>query len=76
MAKGFSQRIGIDYNETFASVASYTTFRALLSMIAFEDLDYLQLDARAAFLNSNLEEAIYLKQPEGLVDPSHPGWLY
>ena len=54
VAKGFSQRICIDYNETFASVASYTTFRALLSTIDSEALDYLQLDVRAAFLNGNL----------------------
>ena len=73
VAKGFSQHIGIDYNETFASVASYTTFRALLSMIASEDLNYLQLDVRAAFFNSNHKETIYLKQPEGFVDPSQPG---
>ena len=76
VAKGFSQRIGIDYNETFAFVASYTTFRALLPTIASEDLDYLQLDVRTAFLNGNLEETIYLKQPEGYVDLSNPEWVY
>ena len=76
VANGFSQRIVIDYNEIFASVASYTTFRALPSTISSEDLDYLQLDVRAAFLNGNLEETIYLKQLERFIDPSHLGWIY
>ena len=59
------QREGIDFNEVYAPVSKYTTVRALLSMAAAEDLELHQLDIKTAFLNGELEETIYMKQPEG-----------
>ena len=76
VAKGFSQRIGIDFNTTFASVASYTTLRSLLSVIASQSLAYLQVDVKSAFLNCLLEETIFMKQPEGFVHPLKPQWVH
>lgn len=50
VANGFSQRIGIDYNDTFSSVASYSTLRFLLSIVASTSLEYLQIDVKSAFV--------------------------
>jgi transposase InsO family protein len=71
-AKGFSQRHGIDYNETFAPVAKYTTIRVVLALAAKHDLELRQLDVVTAFLYGILKEEIYMKQPFGLngADPS------
>jgi transposase InsO family protein len=69
VAKGFSQKPGVDYEETFAPVAKFATIRALLSMAAHYDLEIHQMDVRTAFLNGDLEQDIYMKQPEGFVAP-------
>ena len=66
----------MDYSETFASVASYTTFRSLLAVVASQILEYLQVDIKAAFLNGQLEETIFMKKPEGFVDPTKQSCVY
>ncbi len=67
VAKGYSQRPGIDYEETFAPVAKQTTLRVVLSFVAAQDLKMRQLDIKTAFLYGDLNEEIYLEQPEGYV---------
>ena len=68
IAKGFSQRLGVDYNETFAPVANFSTPGFLLALAANEELELLQLHVKAAFLNGNLDEVIYMTQPEEFVN--------
>ncbi len=67
VAKGYSQRPGIDYEETFAPVTKQTTLRVVLSFVAAQDLEMRQLDIKTAFLYGDLSEEIYMKQPKGYV---------
>jgi hypothetical protein len=65
VAKVFTQRQGIDYEETYSPVVKYDSLRALLSIAAAEDLELLQMDVTTAFLHGDLEEELYLQQPDG-----------
>lgn len=68
--KGFTQREGIDYKETFSPVARLGTIRAVLSIAASNKMILFQFDVAAAFLYGELEEEIFMKQPEGYNDGS------
>ena len=65
-AKGFSQRPGVDYSETFAPVARLTSIRAILAMVAHHDWELDQMDVQSAYLNAPLTEEVYMRLPEGL----------
>jgi Reverse transcriptase (RNA-dependent DNA polymerase) len=69
VAKGYAQKEGIDYTETFAPVAKFSTIRALLSLAAHYDLELHQMDVVTAFLNGDLDVDIYMEQPEGFIVP-------
>lgn len=72
VAKGYSQRQGIDFFETYAPVVRHESVRAVLAIAAVADLEILQLDDKTAFLHGDLDEEIYMEQPEGFVDPHRP----
>jgi hypothetical protein len=65
VAQGFSQKYGTDYDEVFAPVTRSSTFRMLLSVSAKRNYIVKQFDIKSAFLNGELKEEIYLKQPPG-----------
>ncbi|GKE79738.1 retrovirus-related pol polyprotein from transposon TNT 1-94 [Tanacetum coccineum] len=65
VVKGYAQKEGIDFNEIFSPVVRMTTIRVVLVMCATYDLHLEQLDVKTAFLHGNLEEEIYMLQPEG-----------
>ena len=75
VAKGYTQKEGLDYTETFAPVARMPSLRALLVIAAAQDLEIHQMDVRTAFLNGELEEDIYMEQPEGFVAPGSEAQL-
>ena len=65
VAKGYAQKEGIDYKETFASVARHTSIRTVISLVAQMGWEIHQMDAKTAFLKGVIEEEVYIKQPEG-----------
>ena len=73
VAKGCSQKPGLDYEETFSPVAKYTSIRSLLAIANQLNLEVHQMDVSTAFLNGELEEEIYMSQPEGYVKEGEEG---
>ena len=69
VAQGFSQTPGVNFNETFAPVARFGTIRSLLAMGVKRNMSIHQMDVTTAFLNGNLKEDIYMRQPEGFEEP-------
>jgi hypothetical protein len=65
MAQGFLQVEGVDYDETFASVARYTSIRAVISIAIEMGWKIHQMDVKTAFLNGLIEEEVYIEQPLG-----------
>ena len=65
VACGFSQKEGIDYEETFAPVARYTSIISVLSLDAVMKWKINQMDVKTAFLNGVVEEEVYVEQPLG-----------
>ena len=65
VARGFKQEEGVDYFETFSPVARTSSIRIILALVAMYDYELAQADAITAFLNSSLDEKLYMKQPEG-----------
>jgi len=69
VAKGFSQVESIDFNKLFSLVVHYKTTRLLLAVAIFENLDIQSVDVKTAYLYGNLDEKIYMEQPEGFKLP-------
>ena len=65
MARGFSHKEGIDYEETFAPVARYTYIRSILALDAVMKWKVHQIDVKTAFLNGVVEEEVYVQHPLG-----------
>jgi histone deacetylase 1/2 len=75
VAKGFKQRYGIDYGDTFSPVAKPTTIRVVLSLAVSGGRSLRQLDVSNAFLHGHLEKDVYMKQPLGYEDKNFPGYV-
>ena len=65
--QGFRQREGVDYFDTYAPVARITTIKLLIALASIHGLVIHQMDVKTAFLNGELDEEVYMKQPEGFV---------
>eukprot|EP00253_Pinus_taeda_P026867 PITA_26867 len=67
VAKGYSQVPRIDFGDIFSPIAKVTSIRLLLSFVVAFDFEVEQMDVKTTFLHEDLEEEIYMKQPEGFV---------
>nr|GEV53972.1 hypothetical protein [Tanacetum cinerariifolium] len=67
----FRQKEGIDYFDTYAPIARITIIRLLLALTAIHNLVIHQMDVKTTFLNGDLDEEVYMKQPKGFVMPDY-----
>lgn len=71
VAKGFAQRKGSDYDETFSPVVRGESVRMILALAAQENLHMHQMDVETAFLHGELQEEVYMQQPDGHESEGH-----
>ncbi|GJU30665.1 retrovirus-related pol polyprotein from transposon TNT 1-94 [Tanacetum coccineum] len=76
VAQGYNQQEGIDYDETYASVARIESIRILLAYACALDFKLFQMDVKSAFLNGFINEEVYMAQPPGLIDFEKPDRVY
>ncbi|KAI3718615.1 hypothetical protein L6452_19494 [Arctium lappa] len=76
VAQGYRQKEGIDYDETFAPVARLEAIRIFLAHAAHKNFRVFQMDVKSAFINGELTEEVYVKQPPGFEDPAHPHYVF
>nr|GEZ62572.1 retrovirus-related Pol polyprotein from transposon TNT 1-94 [Tanacetum cinerariifolium] len=72
VAQGYNQQEGIDYDETHAPVARLESIRILLAYACVLDFKLFQMDVKSAFLDSFINEEVYMAQPSGLIDFEKP----
>nr|GEZ15699.1 retrovirus-related Pol polyprotein from transposon TNT 1-94 [Tanacetum cinerariifolium] len=75
-AHGYRQEEGIDFEESFASVARFEAIRIFFAYVAHMNMVVYQMYVKTAFLNGNLREEVYVSQPDGFVDPDNPNHVY
>jgi hypothetical protein len=73
--RGFSQRPGIDFDETFSPVVKPATVRTVLTLALTHNWPIHQLDVKNAFLHGTLSETVYCSQPSGFADAAHPDFV-
>ncbi|XP_073152041.1 uncharacterized protein [Henckelia pumila] len=69
VVQGFKQKERYDFFDTYSSVSRITFIRVLIAISALHDIEIHQMDVKTTFLNEELEEKIYIKQPEGFIVP-------
>nr|GEX95307.1 retrovirus-related Pol polyprotein from transposon TNT 1-94 [Tanacetum cinerariifolium] len=76
VAKGYVQKEGVDFEESFAPVARLEAVRFFIAYAAYKSFTVYQMDVKTAFLYGPLKEEVYVNQPDGFVDPYHPDKVY
>ncbi|GJX27467.1 retrovirus-related pol polyprotein from transposon TNT 1-94 [Tanacetum coccineum] len=74
--KGYHQEEGINFEESFALVARIEAIRIFIANAASKNMVIYQMDVKTAFLNGDLQEEVFVSQPEGFEDPEHPTHVY
>ena len=75
VAKDYAQKEGIDYNEAFSPVVKHSSIRILLALVAQFNMELVQWDVKTTFLHGDLEEEIYITQPEGFKVAGKENWV-
>nr|GEY44052.1 retrovirus-related Pol polyprotein from transposon TNT 1-94 [Tanacetum cinerariifolium] len=73
---GYRQEEGIDFEESFALVARLEAIWIFLAYATHKNMVVYQMDVKTAFLNGNLQEEVYVSQPDEFVDPNNPNHVY
>ncbi|GAA5949431.1 hypothetical protein JCM21900_004061 [Sporobolomyces salmonicolor] len=73
VAQGYNQRPGLDFRETFAPVAKFTSIRVLLALAAQQRMHIQQADVDKAYLHADLNEELYMRVPDGVDGPNWNG---
>nr|GEY86860.1 hypothetical protein [Tanacetum cinerariifolium] len=76
VARGYRQEERIDFEKSFAPVARLEAIRIFLAYAAHKNMVVYQMDVKTSFLNGNLQEEVYVSQPDGIVDPDNPNHVY
>lgn len=76
VAQGHRQIAGLDYTETFAPVVRYDSVRIFLALSACLHLHVHQMDVNTAFLNSSMDDIVYVRQPPSFINKEHPDWVW
>nr|GEV87342.1 integrase, catalytic region, zinc finger, CCHC-type, peptidase aspartic, catalytic [Tanacetum cinerariifolium] len=74
--KGYAQKEGVDFEESFAPVARLEAVRLFIAYAAHKSFTVYQMDVKIAFLYGPLKEEVYVNQPDGFVDPYYPDKVY
>nr|GEV26432.1 retrovirus-related Pol polyprotein from transposon TNT 1-94 [Tanacetum cinerariifolium] len=76
VAKGYAQKEGVDFEESFAPVARLEAVRLFITYTTHKSFTIYQMDVKTAFLYGPLKEEVYVNQPDSFVDPYHPDKVY
>ncbi|GJY63414.1 retrovirus-related pol polyprotein from transposon TNT 1-94 [Tanacetum coccineum] len=76
IAKGYRQKEGIDFIESFPLVTRVEAIRIFITNAASKNMTIYQMDVKTTFLNGELKEEVYVSQLEGFIDPDHPTHVY
>nr|GEZ65285.1 retrovirus-related Pol polyprotein from transposon TNT 1-94 [Tanacetum cinerariifolium] len=75
-SKGYAQKEGVDFKESFAPVARLEAIQLFIAYAAYKSFNVYQMDVKIAFLYGPLKEEVYVNQLDGFVDPYHPDKVY
>ena len=76
VAKGFQQTLGMDFFDTFSPIVKASTIRIILTIAVTKQWEIHHIDVYNTFLNGDLQETVFMAQPEGFVDPSKPTHVF
>nr|GEX06024.1 retrovirus-related Pol polyprotein from transposon TNT 1-94 [Tanacetum cinerariifolium] len=76
VVRGYRQEEGIDFDESFASVARMEAIRIFLAFTTHKSFTVFQMDVKTAFLHGTLKEDVYVCQPEDFIDADHPSYVF
>ena len=74
--QGYNQEEGIDFDETFATIARFESIRMILAFASFMDFKLYQMDVKSAFLNSFINDEVYVEQPPGFKNENFPNHVF
>nr|GEW21950.1 hypothetical protein [Tanacetum cinerariifolium] len=76
VAKGYAQKEGVDFEESFTPIARLEAVRLFIAYAAHKSFTLYHMDVKTTFLYGPLKEEVYVNQPDGFVDPYHPDKVY